>query len=353
MSLFSKYKKIYLLLCFCAGFIQNGSAQSIEQWVQKGLALDSTGEYDLAIDYFNKAIDANPGIAAVWYNRGVTYMKMSKFNLAAVDFNKTLFLDSNFTNAYYNRSQAYRFTNNFQFALADLNEYIARNPQESDLILERVELALEMNDYAMAVQDLKALLLKNNPQIDLKYTLFQVLLQWQKYDEAIVILDELMDQNPEDDLLKLNKAIAQYYSGRYEASLNSVNLFLLSDPNNREALKIKADDNFYLNRFTTAASIYENLIRLDSMDANLLADYGHCLLQMKEYERAEAILTQSIRSKNDAPAYAYLGRGIARLNLGNGDLACEDWWKSSRLGENRAQEYLNLYCSKELEKENR
>jgi tetratricopeptide (TPR) repeat protein len=68
---------------------------------------------------------------------------------------------------------------------------------------------------------------------------------------------------------------------------------------------------------------------------------------MERYQEAETVLTRSIRSRNDAPAYAYLGRGLARYNLGLGDKACEDWSKSLRLGEGRAKAYLESHCKKE------
>ena len=51
--------------------------------------------------------------------------------------------------------------------------------------------------------------------------------------------------------------------------------------------------------------------------------------------------------KNDTPAYAYLGRGIARMKLDKGDEACQDWEKSLKLGEKKAQKYLEEFCKKQ------
>jgi len=96
--------------------------------------------------------------------------------------------------------------------------------------------------------------------------------------------------------------------------------------------------------FEGASVIYTDLLSSDTMNASLKADYGHCLLQMEKYELADSILTSAIRMKNDAPAYAYLGRGIARQNLGKGQEACDDWHKSKMLGEKRAALYLEKFC---------
>jgi hypothetical protein len=59
---------------------------------------------------------------------------------------------------------------------------------------------------------------------------------------------------------------------------------------------------------------------------------------------ADSMLTKSILLKGDNPAYAYLGRGIARLNLNRGDEACADWFKSKMLGEKKAEEYIKNNC---------
>jgi Tfp pilus assembly protein PilF len=79
-------------------------------------------------------------------------------------------------------------------------------------------------------------------------------------------------------------------------------------------------------------------------DPDLLADYGHCLLQQEKWVEADEWLSKSIKAKNSSPAYAYLGRGIARYNQGKLGLACVDWERSYQLGEKAAKKWLDAHC---------
>lgn len=335
--------------CLLLFYTASLAAQNAEEWAVRGMKFDSLGNPSKAVECYNKALELAPNAAIIWYNRGVCYMELKKFNLAVVDFNKTLFLDTGFTTAYYNRSLAYRYTNNYQFALADISEYILRNPNEFEAVMDRAELAMEMKEYNTAILDLKTILSQFPDRDEAKFLLFQANYLLPDYATALVLIDELIVQRPGDYFLQLHRAYTLFHSNQFEASINCINLFLLNDENNTEAIRLKADNFFFMKKFTEASAIYENLLLSDSLNANLLADYGHCLLQMGQFHAADSVLTKSIRAKNEAPAYAYLGRGIARFNLNQGDLACQDWMKSSKLGEKRAEEYLKINCLKENE----
>lgn len=345
INYFQKVKRVLLILLSTIAL--QLSAQSAEQWVTRGLALDSAGNYAEAVKCYNKALEFSPEIAVIWYNRGVSYMQLKKHGLAVVDFNKALYLDSSLIDAYYNRSLAYRFTGNYQFALSDITIYINRFPEDFIALESRAMLAIEMKEWPTAATDLESLLKLFPSNTEYALLLEDVYIQSKRFTDALNLIQDQMRRNPQYHFLYLNRAYVHYHSGNYDKSVDDVNTFLIQEPKNTEALKLKADDYFFLKRFQEAAFLYQDLLQSDSLNANLLADYGHCLLQVQDYKAADSVLTKSIRAKNDAPAYAYLGRGIARNNLGMGNLACEDWWKSYKLGENRAAEYLNKNCAQE------
>ncbi len=325
----------------------NVAAQPVVELVERGLKADSAGKYTEAIKLFDQAIALEPALAVLWYNRGVSRMHLKNYSLAVVDFNKTLYLDTAFIDAYYNRSLAYRYTGNYQFALADISTFIQANPNDISFLADRAELAIEIKEWDVAEKDL--LQLRNAFLDDSEYAmmLLEVYQQTKKHQAALDVLNAEILRHPEYDFLYISRANVYHNMENYEKSLDEINIFLLNQPQNTTAIKLKADNYFYLKRFQEAAGIYDDLLLKDTANSNLLADYGHCLLQLGQYKKADSILTRSIRSRNESPAYAYLGRGIARFNLGLGNEACEDWWKSSRLGEARAAEYLKNNCSKE------
>jgi hypothetical protein len=54
--------------------------------------------------------------------------------------------------------------------------------------------------------------------------------------------------------------------------------------------------------------------------------------------------TQAIKMKTENISYVYLGRGIARYNIGKVGLACQDWERSVLMGEKNASKYMEQYC---------
>ena len=99
-----------------------------------------------------------------------------------------------------------------------------------------------------------------------------------------------------------------------------------------------------MNRIDESEAIYQTLLAGAPNDGDLMADYGHCLLQLERYNDADIWLSKSIKSKNSTPAYAYLGRGVARYNMGKIGVACADWERSLLLGEKSASKWLEKYC---------
>jgi len=344
MAVFHFNLKQILLICLFT-LAKLCSAQTVESLVARGLEYDSMRQYSQAILTFTDAIKLDPTASEIYYNRGNSYMNSKKYNLALVDFNKAILIDSSNTDAYFNRHFANRFTLNFQFALSDITEYIKRNPTDLEAKSARADLAVEMKEYKIAIEDLNTLMQFEDAKLPYQLRIAEIYILNKQYTFAEDLYSKILQANEDANDIYLNRAYVRNYLGNYQGSVNDINLFSLRQPGFPEALKLKADNYFYLKRFEDAATLYKNLLLKDSINASLLADYGHCLLQLNKYAEAEGILTRSILAKAENPAYAYLGRGVARLNLGKGDLACSDWMKSKMLGEKRAADYLEKNCS--------
>lgn len=309
-----------------------------------GLSEDSAGNYTKAIDYFSRAIEQEPALAVAWYDRGVSRMNARQYSLAVVDFNKCIYLDTSLTEAWYNRHLAYRYTSNYQFALADVSYYLDRFPADTQARIDRYNLAAEMKEWDVAEKDLKWIIAGSREPLVFQEALARLYLKMEKHEAAEKLYDNMLSEHPDDPSVLLGRAYLRNHMEKFEASMEDINMYLLRMPRDKDALKLKADNFFFMKDFASASAIYGNLLQTDTLNAGLMADYGHCLLQQKKYAEAETVLTRAIRQKNDAPAYAYLGRGLARYNLGRGQEACEDWQKSKMLGEVRALTYLEQYC---------
>lgn len=305
---------------------------------------DSSGQYLLAIDSLNVAISLEANNAELWYRRGICRMFLQQYSLALVDLNKTIFLDTGIVEAYYYRSLANEKTNNFQFALADINFYISRRPEDLVALYNRAQLCEKMGESKQAMADFKTLAFNCPDSIYYHLSLLNIYYSEGSHKEGLELSTQLIQKFPQNWNLYFIRAYLNYWNAEYNASLNDANIYLLENPSNFEMKALKADNYFFLERFEEAAEMYQVLLSIKEGDADLLADYGHCLLQLKKYAKADEILSKSIKASTISPAYAYLGRGIARFNMGRRVEACEDWVKSEKLGEGEAKKYINLNC---------
>lgn len=341
-------KRILILGTFIL-FFQVGMAQyTFDQLMSFGLRSDEKGDYPTAIVSLDQAVELKPQEDIAWVTRGVVRVHMKDFGSAVVDFNKAILLNPNRTQTYLYRYIAYKETENYQFAYSDINRYLSEAAQDTFAHAERMELSMLLSEYETFQADFNWLFALYGEAFFTEYGYGRKQLQhFEKVKQMPVyakILGALNAKHPESKVVKSYYLSATYQAEQYSTCLTLADELLQLDPQNVGYLRYKGDALFYLNRIDEAASIYTELLKAAPNDADLLADYGHCLLQQEKWQEADEWLSKSIKMKNGSPAYAYLGRGIARYNQGKVGLACVDWERSYQLGEKSAKKWLDAHC---------
>jgi Flp pilus assembly protein TadD len=114
-------------------------------------------------------------------------------------------------------------------------------------------------------------------------------------------------------------------------------------PDPTKAKQLFAQGNKYVARgaYAEAAAIFQNLVELDSRDANALNNLGATLLNLGNYAEAEEYFRQAVRAKPDHPeAHGNLG-AILRSK---GELAEAEFWlqRAIKLKPNYVDARVNL-----------
>ena len=89
------------------------------------------GQYQLAIEDFNKVIAIKPNYAYAYYNRGIVYAKTGRYQLAIEDYNKAIAIEPDYVDAYNNRGIAYCVFGRYRRAVEDFNEAIRLKPDDA------------------------------------------------------------------------------------------------------------------------------------------------------------------------------------------------------------------------------
>jgi tetratricopeptide (TPR) repeat protein len=122
-------------------------------YTYRGVAFERGGQFDKAIEDYERAIALSPSYYKAYNNMGALYGKMSLFARAIEYFNKAIAIAPNYADAYYNRGITYVLIDQFGRALEDFNKAILLNPNDATAYVERGNLHLRMGNRDLAIAD--------------------------------------------------------------------------------------------------------------------------------------------------------------------------------------------------------
>ncbi len=331
---------------FFLGYTHLVSAQTETARYEQGLKALKDKNYGEAKKVFYQLRSQYPQKAEYWYLSGMSKIQLKDFSSALVDLNKAISINPDLQDAYLFRHLANKETRNFQFALADISKYLEYFPKDTSARWSRYQLALYMKEYEEAVID-GAWLIENRIGGDsLLESQISLLEESGNYRNAIELLSQVIKKDPDNPGWYYKRAFLYFSAADHQKSLNDIERFLITDPKNIIALKLRFDNHFYLRNLPTCEKYVIELIEIEPKNGTFHGDYGHVMLQKGDWDRAERSFEKAIKLKSDGLGYVYLGRGIARFNKGDKQNACADWERSLILGEMVARNYLIKFCNR-------
>jgi len=94
----------------------------------RGACLSEIGQFDKAIEDFDKAIAINSSYSLAYNNRGKIFLQRGMVDWAIKDFDKAIALNPSFSIAYNNRAMAFSKMGQLDKAMVDYDKAIALNP---------------------------------------------------------------------------------------------------------------------------------------------------------------------------------------------------------------------------------
>ena len=182
--------------------------EEIKKLFSEGRKYFNNGEYQKAIEYYNKILELDVNYSDAYNNRGLAYDNLGEHLKAIEDHNKSIELDPNASDAYYNRGITYANLGKNLKAIEDYTEAIRIDPNDSDAY--------------------------NNSGL----TYFEQ----SKYEEAIKNIAELIN-NCSDILYKLYFLLKQIYLNVEKEEINRIKEIIKSIINKQEKVKIKQKIN--------------------------------------------------------------------------------------------------------------
>lgn len=140
------------------------SQSSYDEQIKKAQEYVKQGNFDLALQEYDKIIAVNPNIASLYIMRGDIHVAKSNFEQAIQEYSKAIVLDQNNhhnqegkgNQDYYERRGMIYFTvGDLEHAMQDYNKMIAINPNNGSAYYSRGMVHAMGMDYQQAMEDYK------------------------------------------------------------------------------------------------------------------------------------------------------------------------------------------------------
>ena len=277
-----------------------------ETYNNRGVAYSNKGDYDRAIEDFNKVIELNPDNADAYYNRGKVYSEQSDYDRAIKDFTQAIQLKPDNADAYNNRGIAYESKGDFDRAIEDYAQAIQLKPDNADAYYNRGKVYSEQSDY----------------------------------DSAIADFTTMIHLNPNDADAHNNRGVAYIKKGDYDRAIEDFNKVIELNPNDAEAYKNRGVAYGEKGDYDRAIKDYTKAIELNSDYAEAYSNRGGAYVNKDEIDRAIDDCTKAIEL-NPNYVNAYNNRGAAYIKKGDYDRAIEDFNKVIELNPDYVDAYYN------------
>ncbi len=232
-----------------------------EQHFNMGYDALQAGNYDLAIDYFKRCVEAQPDHKKAWYNLGHCYSKNQMYAEEVAAYEKALAIDPDYMKA----------LTSMMYARHDLGEYRAVVQ-----VAERIK-TLDPSGFDgwLYLGHAYFKVAQDQPSVETKNGVLRL---------SVEASTTCVEQTPDQKMCWYNMALAQEQLGELDAAINGYRKAIELDPDYLKALYALA--YMYELRRDTAAelAIWQHYIPLASQDVqwNEHVIYGQSRLAVLE-----------------------------------------------------------------------
>ncbi|HOO55897.1 MAG TPA: tetratricopeptide repeat protein [bacterium] len=321
-------------------------------------ALHGRGEYQKAIDDWNRAGALEPGNERVLAGRAMTYIKLGELDKARVDIGKAVEMNSSSAKVYLAKAKLVEAEGNAEDADARYSFLVDKFPSETEFLIARADFLYNRGDYFMASKDYSRAFEIGVRDPEIEKRMLDSELRAGQYNSLFKHVRPLMEDNPEDPDIQIKYGVALRGSRGATAAVEFFDKMIETNPDIKDTYVYRAkfrmelipDPWVHLEDIKQVAGIieasYSDLEKAKSMspdDEMVLNELGKTLMQKGNYYlRAEGDLETAFESYDEAIDYFLAGdryfgndaeracnEGVIYLKKGNLDAAAEAFERSS------------------------
>ena len=268
---------------------------NLQNYMNYGWNLYNKGDFEGAIEQFNKAVILDPENEIIYRVLGWSYYHLGKYEEAIEQFNKAVILDPENEIIYRVLGWSYYHLGKYEEAIEQFNKAVILDSENEILYRGLGWSYYYLEDYEGAIENFEKAISINEDFDDLYGFLGASYYSLEKYDQAIENFEKAIGLYPENDKFYVGLALCYYQTGNYEDALNYLT---------------KAEN---INELTFSTKLVK----------------GSILIKLKEYEKAEELLN-GLKEYKEEESYCGLWMVISILEFEKGqtESSKENYYKA-------------------------
>lgn len=312
-----------------------------KSFLEKGNNYVVNGDYEVAIGYYNKAIELSPNFFEGYRRIAIAYMNVNKYDKALECYQKVIELNPDFPEIYNNVGNTYMKKNEYYKAIEYYKKAIEKKNDYYEAF-KNIGLAYKnLKNYDEAIKYYKK-------AIEIKpdyYTAFNnmgiVYSNMKEYDKAIECYERAVDIEPSYYFAYNNIGLAFGNKKEYDKAIEYYKKALELEPSYFPSYFNTGDAYNRTKEYDKAIENYEKAVQIKSDYHSAYNNLGNIYMSKLDYDKAIELYKKTIEIK-PAFHYAYYNLGNAYKGKNEYDKAIDYYQKAINIFPGYAQAYVNI-----------
>jgi len=279
----------------CARAYVDKFPSAVEGYARLGGAEHEMGDYNHAIESFEKALKLAPNDKEVWNNLGYTYFCAGHLTRALECFDKALEFDPRYKNAWYNKGYAYHGADMLEDAVICYEKALLEDSKDRVLWNNLGNALYNLGRYAESIPKFVEAI-RVDPDYEIAWNnIGNALEKIGAYGEAIPFHERSLEISPEFDYALYAKGVCRANTGDPETGYDLVLESIALNPSYDEAWKARSSIATQMGRLDEALWSIEEALTLNPEFDQGWTQRGEILLAIGDAEGAHSSFKMALR----------------------------------------------------------
>ena len=358
---------IFIILIF-GGFSAVSAQTSPREYFKFAKFKYDKGDQQGALDFLNKAIEADSGYVSAYLLRSEVNFSMTNYYSTINDVDRAFKLEgkeASFATDYtLLRGKAFAMLKEYDHALTDINDVLQKSPGNATAYFERGKIRYRQSDYRGALDDLDKAIGIDADHADfyaeraqLKNEFYHPIYGSDQYKKVLADFNVAIALDPDNYQYYELRSEFQESMGLEKEALSDYNQMIKLSPHKDDAYTKRGVIRMHEYDYKDAITDFSQSIDINPEDERNYRYRGLCYHNVNDFNKAYKDFTQSIDLLSKQMSYTndnkeiqnvlaetYILRGHCLNIMGNNGDACRDFLKARDLGAKKGLNYYRKFC---------